>query len=484
MRGHWFKLERGGIKVANKAINKIDLNIKELNFLASSLKRKLTILEKISIPKNYFLQISEFYNFLIKNDTASRILNSLLLEYQKELEPIEILREKVEKETTQVFVKVEEIIIKNNILGKKKVDVAKNYFLSKNYKEHEVPEEVKMLQRDPVGKALISYYQVLYEATQGSLYEEMLCDHLHGILRTLHTSGNTRLIKKYIEYDKKSPNKTITRYKVSPSIEEWLKQRKITLTKLESHPWFAYKKIKLVPLCVYDYVAYHKKLCERGNMVKILDLNFLCSEMKKILENRISFNEKPRWFIVNDYQIYVERLYDAFLSEIHEFQTDHANTKKIDKSKEAKIPDTENLSKLIKKRPTDLPVDDIDPKLRDMFDYKLTEKGDFTLRYGIHEPIYFEDMDLGCVMQVFAEFLGSWINYETIHKCVWTDEVYKEEIKEKGKPPHRRIRQNINDIRSKKLKPRNLDQVIIFQKGRDFISKKGEGWFRLFIVPS
>ncbi len=451
--------------------------------LKASLVRKSEGLSHLNNPRDFFSELANIYKFISSRNELVIILEEMLADYQKEFVETEKLRLQVEKELNQSLDEIKDIAIKNNLVTKSQWNEVKAYY--ENHMANPVIPDLLKNQDSPssLGITIGEYYSVAYGSTQAMsedvTRERMLLVYLGRIVATIF-SKNPELVKRYVILFKDDKGQEVIQdYKISTTYREFENKRALATVKSQISPWFAFSRLQLVPLCMYDYVEYMARLKEQNDIVRSMNLNLLVGEMRNILGNKQTYSNQPTIFVVQDYKNYFLRVIDHILDYL-DFTSEET------KEKITPLQITPSQSQNIKSPslPQFLPQDDLDSLFLAKFSFNPEpQKGKYFLRYGSHIPATFDmNSDLGNVCYALAKKIGGWVHAQEIVSQAWPKINYEAETSEKGKKLHKKVRDTISDIRIKKLVPHGLADAIVIQSGYDLIGDKGSNWFRFMLI--
>jgi hypothetical protein len=450
--------------------------------LRNSLLRKSELLNQLINPKDFFVELANIYKFIASKNELVIILETMLSDYQKEFEETDKLSAQVQKELDLFLVKIKAIVIEHDFITEQQWNLIETYFAN-----HMIGEAPELLVKQEAGKpvsiaySIGDYYSVVHGHTQslsGETKERMRLARLGFIVEAIfHT--NPELVKDFVNLfvDDKG-EKFIQDYNISATYREFENKRAITISKTEATPWFAFTRIQLVPLCMYDYLDYIEKFKQQNDIVQSMNLNMLVGEMKAILSERKSYSDNPTIFVVEKYRNYFHRIIDHILDVLDfsppnlQTETTKPQLKREKRRSEPLIP------------PKSLPQNKIDNLFLKKFSFEAdAKKGRYFLQYGSHLPTTFDlNSDVGKVFNTLAKLIGQWIHARDITQHVWPDLNYEEETSTKGKNLHKKIRDTISDIRIKTLKPHELHNCIIIESGHECVGDTGSNWFRLMLI--
>ena len=459
-----------------------NFSLDEYNGIADSLGRKIEILEKISVPKDFFYVVADFHKFIRESDLIVRAIDFISSEFEDDREEVNKLGQQVKDETAKKFSDLKKIALENKLISPEDLDLVEGYYLHGK----DLDERGAALIRRTGHEVIVTireYYSWLTGKSQAmsSVHPATSLRHaIEGVVMSIYESGHQNLVSDYVEVDKESPNKIIKAYRFSNTVGEFMRKDEDLKKREESSIWRCFQNIELVPLCMYDYRNYMEHLNEKNKFIEMLNLSGVAREMSDILEERR--NRDPVIFKIPDYRIYIYRVYDRLLDVLKmAFQNQSVVADPIQEASTVNNGTTLQVGDL---NSYPLPEGLVDAAIPDRLKKELKmsrAKGEgFVLRFGSKLPIFFAGGDIANAMNVFLIWPGRWMNYEFICKHIWPDLIYSEEVKKKGRPVHDKIRTVIQSIRDKKLS--SWERILTIQSGTEYAGSQGQGFFRLNFV--
>ncbi len=462
----------------NKQITEPPFSISEdeRNRIVSSIERKIQIIKDTATNNDYFLQIGEFYKYLIGSDTMVRLIDVMFSEFRDTQAEFEKLRGQVMEEVNKVF---------NSLLGKIKEltllsddDIALIDGYYNGTKTNINKEEADRLNRNESAlfRAVAGFYSWARGKSQtlgGELLEYSLLRATEDVVNALYNSDHKDLVQQYVQIDASNPEKPmIVGYNIAPTESKLREEQTISRTKLEASPWLAYQRLKLVPLCLYDYAEFKAKLSKEDKLADYMNFTGTMGELSEVMAGRRT--HEAHYFRRELYNSYLQRVTDKLIDLMDAASRIPKGTlKNVDDapSKEISLID-------MPERPKQLPNNDVNSELCAKYSFKPSDTGGYILRYGNNDTVSFgENDDLARMMQIFSTYPEQWIDFKTIFHYMGFD--YERDLKTKNKPLHKLVRRIIADIRDKKLNEKSLGDMIVIQSGKVEHGPVGEGWYRL-----
>lgn len=302
------------------AKNGMLLSAGEYDDLVVTVNRKVRLIESIDSRKEFFLQLADFFEFLTKSPKLSAALEVIRADYVAQTKGLEEMREMVGREAEEAFWDIRKSILEDGLVDETELTVLEEYF--ENYKLYRrgekklTDEQVKIVtqRQNRIFAEIKDYYSWKAGATQnlaGELVESSLVGAVESIVRACKEAGHTEVVKRYLELESNQQDgkEYIISYKVSPTIGEYREEKKLLDRKLEASPWRAFQKMELIPLTIYGYRDYMKKLVDDHNTAEMMGLGGYVGEMNKIMEGK----ENDRWFSIVEHKLYLRRVVDSVL---------------------------------------------------------------------------------------------------------------------------------------------------------------------------
>src|SRR3989344_4032943 len=94
-----------------------NFSLDEYNGIADSLGRKIEILEKISVPKDFFYVVADFHKFIRESDLIVRAIDFISSEFEDDREEVNKLGQQVKDETAKKFSDLKKIALENKLIS-------------------------------------------------------------------------------------------------------------------------------------------------------------------------------------------------------------------------------------------------------------------------------------------------------------------------------------------------------------------------------
>jgi len=375
------------------------LSESERNRIVASVERKINIIKDCPTDKDYFLQIGELYKYLTGSEITGNLIDKMFLEFRETQLEFEKLRGLVMNEVNKVFNLLLGKIKELKLLSDDDTALIDEYYNGIKTKINKKEADRLNRNESALFRAVAGFYSWARGKSQtlgGELLEISLLRSVEDVVNAPYNSGQKDLVKPYVQNDVSNPDESrIVGYTIAPTENKLRDEQKISRLKLEASAWFAFQRLKLIPLCLYDYREYLEKLDNENQLAERMNLTGLIGELNDVIDARNS--RSPLYFRKDYYNSYILRTADKLIDLL---DSELRSPRKNDQWK-SDVAYTQLVPINLPERPNKLPTD-VDAGLVSQFSYKESATGGFTLDYGKNLKVQFGSTDdLGNMMNVF-----------------------------------------------------------------------------------
>jgi hypothetical protein len=275
--------------VMNEPIQQKTIDLNGLLLCKSILERKYDYAYNTPDKKAFLIGVSDYSEAIEKSDFLRNLVYSTIIEKRKVFtDQIDELTQKTTEEAEETFIKICEILVKNNI---KNADIDYRIDQYKGYRD-----------------------RVIQPISGFGNYGTWLVDEVNSLLWSLQQSGYEDIIKDFCIYDR---NKMLRDFKISDSDEALRKLIRKFEEEQETTIWGDWNKLNLAYVAIHLKDEFFDNFTQKNEQQNRFNFAGLAGEMTEIMGGKVQRKElRVDFFNQEKFKYYLKRVHYHLISEI------------------------------------------------------------------------------------------------------------------------------------------------------------------------